>query len=127
MKKYIMKIAIIAVILMITMSNFAFALDFGDADDFISRGQTSAKIQQDGLTEIGKNFTALGNVLRFVGIGIVVGATAYMGILYMISAPEKQAKLKQQLIGLVVSAVVIIGGYYIWKILTSALDTLITG
>lgn len=125
MKKHIMKIMIIAVISVVIISNFALAIDFGDADSFIEKGTANAKISD--LTEISNQFTALGNVLRFVGVGIVVAATAYMGILYMISPPEKQAKLKQQLIGLVVSAVVIFGGYYIWKILTLALDNLTTG
>ena len=122
MKKYMVKIAIIIMALMIIMSNFVFAIDFADADKFIERGTANAKISD--LGEIAGNFSALGNILRFVGIGIVIAATAYMGILYMVSAPEKQAKLKQQLIGLIVSAVVIIGGYYIWSILTKALDSL---
>lgn len=122
MKKYMLKIAIIAITLMVVMSNFVFAVDFADADKFIERGTANAKISD--LGEIAGNFSALGNILRFVGIGIVIAATAYMGILYMVSAPEKQAKLKQQLIGLIVSAVVIIGGYYIWSILTKALDSL---
>lgn len=122
MKKYMLKIAIIAITLMVIMSNFVFAVDFADADKFIERGTANAKISD--LGEIAGNFSALGNILRFVGIGIVIAATAYMGILYMVSAPEKQAKLKQQLIGLIVSAVVIIGGYYIWSILTKALDSL---
>lgn len=122
MKKYMIKIAIVVMILMITISNFALAINFEDADKFISQGTDHAKIKD--LSEISNEFTALGSVLRFVGAGIVVIATAYMGILYMISPPEKQAKLKQQLIGLVVSAVVIFGGYYIWKLLTLALDKL---
>ncbi len=125
MRKYIIKIAIIMIVSIIAVSNLTFAIDFGDADAFIGKGETNAKISD--LNEVAKPFTALGNVLRFIGVGIVVIATTYMGILYMISPPEKQAKLKQQLIGLVVSAVVIFGGYYIWKILTVALDNLTTG
>ena len=39
-----------------------------------------------------------------------------MGIKWITANPEEQAKLKQQTIGLVVSAVVILGAYTIWSI-----------
>ena len=39
-----------------------------------------------------------------------------MGIKYFISSPEEQAKLKGQLIGVVVSAVVIFGAVSIWEL-----------
>ena len=55
-------------------------------------------------------------ILITLGAGVLVAVTTYMGIRYLISSPEEQAKLKTQLIGLVVSGVVIFGAYYIWKI-----------
>ena len=55
-------------------------------------------------------------ILITVGAGVMVAVTTYMGIRYLISSPEEQAKLKGQLIGLVVAGVVIFGAYYIWKI-----------
>lgn len=122
MKKTIMKIVIIAMFVSIIYTNFAMAIDFGVADDFIDKGSEQSMISN--LDTIGSEFASIGNVLKFIGAGIIIAATAYMGILYMISPPERQAKLKQQLIGLVVSAVVIFGGYYIWKIITTALDAM---
>jgi hypothetical protein len=120
MKKHIIRILTITICLSIIYANFAMAIDFGDADKFIEKGSENAGIGD--LSNIGSEFTEIGNVLKYIGAGIIVAATAYMGILYMISPPERQAKLKQQLIGLVVSAVVIFGGYYIWKILATVLD-----
>lgn len=125
MKKTVVKLIIIAIFLNVILTNFAMAIDFGLADEFIEKGSKQPGISD--LTEIGTEFSAIGNVLKFIGAGIIVGATAYMGILYMVSPPERQAKLKQQLIGLVVSAVVIFGGYYIWKIITVALDSMTGG
>lgn len=122
MKKYIIKITIISFCLICIIYNISLAVDFSDADDFIKKGA-----EQPGITNldpIGTEFATIGNLLKFIGAGIIVAATAYMGILYMISPPERQAKLKQQLIGLVVSAVVIFGGYYIWKIIATALDAM---
>ena len=125
MKKTIMKIVIIAMFVSVICTNFAMAIDFGVADDFIKKGASTSMISN--LDTIGSEFASIGNVLKFIGAGIIIAATAYMGILYMISPPERQAKLKQQLIGLVVSAVVIFGGYYIWKIVTTALDAMTGG
>jgi hypothetical protein len=121
MKKRIIKVLTIMSCLIIVFANLSMAdVDFSKADTFISKGAANAGIKD--VTEIGEEFSSIGNVLKFIGAGIIVAATAYMGILYMISPPERQAKLKQQLIGLVVSAVVIFGGYYIWKIVGSALN-----
>ena len=50
-----------------------------------------------------------------IGAGVMVGVTTYMGIKYLTAGPEAQAKLKVQLIGVVVSGMVIFGSYYIWR------------
>lgn len=117
MKKYIEKIIIIALSLWIITSNIAMAIDFDKADQFITKGSEEQGISD--LTTIGSEFTDIGNVLKYIGAGIIVAATGYIGIQYMISPPERQAKLKQQLIGLVVAGFVIFGGYYIWKIIVN--------
>ena len=113
MKRTIMKISIIAMFVSVICTNFAMAIDFGVADEFIEKGADTSMISN--LDTIGSEFASIGNVLKFIGAGIIIAATAYMGILYMISPPERQAKLKQQLIGVVVSAIVIFGAYGIWK------------
>lgn len=53
-----------------------------------------------------------------MGIAIIVLliVTAVMGIKYMVADPQEQGKLKQQLVGLVVSAAVIFGAFTIWQI-----------
>ena len=56
---------------------------------------------------------------EFAGLGKILTTITYMGIKYFISSPEEQAKLKGQLIGVVVSAVVIFGAYSIWKMAVS--------
>ena len=45
----------------------------------------------------------------------MVAVTTYMGIKYLTAGPEAQAKLKTQLIGVVVSGIVIFGAYGIWS------------
>lgn len=99
-------------------------LDFSQADKFIQKGKSKQGIQD--LDEIGASFSDIGTVLVYIGAGILVAGMGYIGIMYMISAPEKRGKLKQQLIGLVVAGIVIFGAYSIWavliKILSGAID-----
>lgn len=110
--------------LLLYMSYSVDAVDFSMADEFIEAGKSSTTGLRD-LSSIGTEFTGIGQILTYIGSGVLVGAMAYMGILYIISPPEKQAKLKQQLIGLVVSAVVIFGAYYIWKFIVELLENVI--
>jgi uncharacterized membrane protein (DUF441 family) len=89
------------------------------AEQFIDKGKNSNQggLSKEALTEIGNEFSSIGQLLTYIGAGILVAAMGYMGILYLVSSPEKQAKLKQQLIGLAVAAVVIFGAYGIWTLI----------
>lgn len=63
------------------------------------------------------------NILTVIGVFVLVAVTIVMGIKYMFATPEAAAKLKQQLIGLVVSAVVVLGATAIWKIVYRVLSS----
>jgi len=54
---------------------------------------------------------------------VLVSVTIIMVIKYMFATPDEAAKLKQQLIGLVVSAVVVLGATAIWKIVYNVLKS----
>ncbi len=84
------------------------------ANKFLVQGsQQSGNIDTQSIAE---NFVGLGQILTMVGAGVLVAVTTYMGIKYLTAGPEAQAKLKIQLIGVVVSGVVIFGAYGIWKL-----------
>ncbi len=91
-----------------------------ETDEFMKKGQTGSKsIKGDGIF---KDLADMGSILTTIGAGVLVAATLYMGIKYMTASPEAQAKLKQQLIGLVVSGFVIFGSYAIWKIVVAIVE-----
>ena len=83
------------------------------ADNFINTGASQQNINYNNVTN---EFKDLGNILTMIGAGVMVAVTAYMGIKYLTAGPEAQAKLKTQLIGVVVSGMVIFGAYFIWSI-----------
>jgi len=119
--EFLMLIAITFII-----QNFVYAdggISFGDAASFISKGAEQAGQDNIDLGPVGNQFSDIAKILTYVGAGILVAITAYMGIKYMTAPPEQQAKLKEQLIGLVVSAIVIFGAYFIWSTIYGLLDS----
>ena len=85
-----------------------------EADAFIEAGKAAA----DGIEwgNVVTEFVSLGQILTMIGIGVMVAVVTYMGIKYLTAGPEAQAKLKAQLIGILVSGMVIFGSYSIWKL-----------
>lgn len=65
----------------------------------------------------------IANILTAIGVFVLVAVTIVMGVKYMFATPDEAAKLKQQLIGLVVSAVVVLGATAIWKIVYNVLSS----
>ncbi len=88
------------------------------ARNFIQQGEGNSISDNGIFTEL----KSIAQVMTTVGIGILVLVTTYMGIKYMTSPPEAQAKLKQQLIGLLVATVVVAGASGIWNIVVSILE-----
>lgn len=72
----------------------------------------STPISEEKLEPI---FVPVGQTLVTIGDAVLVVVTGIIGIQYITASPDKKAKLKQQLIGLVVSIVVINGAVVIWQ------------
>jgi len=62
-------------------------------------------------------------VLLGIGTVVLVAVALIMAIKYMTATPDAKGKLKTQLIGLVVSAVVVLGATAIWKIIYKVLSS----
>ena len=85
------------------------------ATTFMTNGKSKADSDGFSTSSITGEFKGLGQILTLVGAGVMVAVTSIMGIKYLTSPPDKQAALKQQLVGLVVAGIVIFGAYGIWR------------
>ena len=105
----------VVMVVILSISNSVQALTLsemsGKISTFKSNGTTTIS-----TGEITTQFADLARILTTIGAGVLVIVITYMGIKYFISSPEEQAKLKGQLIGVVVSAVVIFGAVSIWEL-----------
>ncbi|MCR5146725.1 MAG: pilin [Clostridia bacterium] len=61
-------------------------------------------------------FVGIGQILVTIAIVVLLIVIGITGIRWITASPEKQAKLKEQLIGLVVATVVIFGAVGIWNL-----------
>ena len=89
----------------------------GDMSSAISNfrdvGQNST--ENINTANVVSELVSVGQALTFIGTGVLVGVTAYMGIKFLTSGPQEQAKIKEQLLGLLIAGFVIFGAYFIWK------------
>lgn len=105
----------IAVYVVFGINTFTFASFLSEMNAAVGEFKSQGNVNID-TSEVTKQFKGLGQALTLVGTGVMVAVIAYMGIKYMTSGPEAQAKLKTQLIGVFVSGIVIFGAYHIWKL-----------
>lgn len=104
----------------------AATLSFDDMKSRLDAWKTTGKsggnssVSGDQMKDI---IIPIANILTAIGVFVLVSVTMIMGIKYMFATPEEAAKLKQQLIGLVVSAVVVLGATAIWKIIYKVLSS----
>ena len=95
---------------------------FDDMHNAIQNWLKNVDTSKVDTATIGAIVNPIINLLTGIGIFVIVGVTIVMGIKYMYATPDKAAKLKEQLIGLVVSAVVVLGATAIWKIAYSIMS-----
>ncbi len=125
MKKAISIILIIFLIIFMQV-NISYADDsiddvMGSAEEFIRKGEANSPIDKDSL----KGTTdLLYNLLLGFAIAVAVGVGVMLGIKYMTGSLDEKAVTKQQLIGYVISCVVIFGAFGIWALAVNILSAI---
>lgn len=118
----VMFIMITSTMLFTTTVKAASFKDMQDkANSFITAGKEKAG--DINYSEVTDEFVSLGQILTTIGAAVMVAVVTFMGIKYLTAGPEAQAKLKVQLIGVVVAGVVIFGAYTIWSIVVNVAET----
>lgn len=122
--------AIVAIIFSFaTFGNSVFAADdIKGIDDIVKagnswiQGEQANKPEGTEVDDFVEKFVGIGRVLVVIGIVTIMLVTLIMGIRWIVATPDKQAKLKEQLIGLVVAIVVIFGAVGIWNFVRGVME-----
>ena len=88
---------------------------------FIENGSKDPVISEDKVIDA---FVPVGQVLVIAANAVILVVVAVMGVKWITAKPEQQAKLKEQLIGLVVAIVVIYGAVGIWTMIKGFMEGL---
>lgn len=124
--KNMSKIVLIIILIILIMPVYVSADDFDSMQSQIDRwenyGKNNPMIDEQDIADILK---PIAQILLSIATGVVVITASIMGIKYMTASPEGQAKLKTQLIGLVIAIIVIYGAYGIWAIAYRFMEDLI--
>lgn len=94
-----------------------------EGNNFISDGKSQSKI---GTDEIKNTVMPIAQGLVAIATVVLVIVTLIMGIKYMMAKDDasERAKLKTQLIGLVVATIVVFGAQIIWSTLYNFMNNL---
>lgn len=90
--------------------------------EWISGGKESVKGFGSTPEDFVSEFIGIGQILVAVGVVVLVIVAIITAIRWLTATPDKQAKLKVQLIGLVVSIIVIFGAVGIWNFVRGVLS-----
>ena len=128
-----MKIKLILLPIIIIFSIIFFnpteSLAFPTFDEMVSQAESWVDSRKNGNIvseqKVSEILLPIGQFLMGVAILVLIIVTIILGIKYMSADPSTQAKLKQQMIGLVVAAVVIFGAVAIWRLVYSFMNDLI--
>lgn len=124
--KIIINLILIVITLLFVFSTNVRANSINDwisqGNKFVNQGKGNSTINESSMRD---TILPIGRALVAIGTVVLVVVTVIMGIKYMMcgSADEK-AKLKTQLIGLVVATIVIFGAQVIWSTLYNAMNNL---
>lgn len=121
---------IILILFMMFMFVQSFQISYGadiikEARDWFIAARNS-KDQVFDPDDIANTIAPVSQILFAVGLVVLSVVGVVMGIKFIIASPEEQGKIKEQLIGLAVSAVVILGAYTIWKFSYELMNNVIT-
>lgn len=103
---------------------------FRAGNSFISTGEKEASSYSNRAgfdvtnpQSFAEEFIDIGQILIAVGVVVLVGTFAVMGIRWITATPDKKAKLQQQLVGLVIAAVIIFGAIGIWNLVRNIMNS----
>lgn len=86
-----------------------------DAQDWFEGGKSGGQTIMNAQ-DTADAIAPISQMLFWAGIITLFIAGTVMGIKFIMASPEEQGKLKGQLIGLVIAAIVILGAYTIWEL-----------
>jgi len=123
-KKLLILFLVLAILMSMYSVTYAFGIDtiLEGSENFIKAGQDERfNINTQGIYNTSD---LIYNTLLILGIAAIAIVGIVLGIKYVSSSVEEQAKIKETLVPYIVGSVVIFGAFGIWKLVTEILEGL---
>lgn len=115
--KFILSLTLIIMLVLPTFSlGFSWDSIMGKANGFLAKGSQKQMIDDGTISSV---VNPILGMLTAIAVIILVGVTIVMGINYVTAGPDKAAQLKQQSIGLLISAIIVFGALGITRLFYS--------
>lgn len=114
LEKVVLMLIILILLFSINTEVFAWSEIIKDGQSFLGQAdENSIHMDVNGL----KNVSGyLYNILLGAGVVIAVIVATVLGVQFMMSGAEGQAKVKEMLLPFIVGCVIVFGGFGFWKI-----------
>ena len=98
---------------------------FQSLKEFLSQGSSGEEIKIG--SELTNEIQPIINILYWIGVAVVMGASMFLGIQYFQSTgdPKAKAELQSKLVGFLISSVVLLSAYPIWSYLVKLLSKIL--
>lgn len=118
MKNIIIKTIFILIVLMLLLNIntkvFAWSEIISEGKDFISQADPSQANIDTSQLQTTSGY--LYNILLAAGVVIAVVVASILGLQFMLSGAEGQAKVKEMILPFVIGCIIVFGGFGFWKI-----------
>ena len=121
---------LVMILMMFTVRCYATSCSEIEESAKAFKDEGESQLVDQGLTTVTTDITGsvapIIQMLTTVGILIIGICMAILGVQWVMArpSPEEQAKLKNKLIALAISAAVLFGSFTIWRIIVTILDSL---
>lgn len=136
--KIILVIILLSSLFMLMMNTSVFANNtgaeegflegiFNSVTEFLKAGKSADS--EGTAQEVAQEIQPLIDLLYWTGVAIVMASAMFLGIQYFKATgdPKERAEIKGKLTGFLISSVVLIAAYPIWKFLIEFISSLISG
>ncbi len=108
-------------------SAFSITNIFDKTKAFFEQGSSGSNSGSEIGQEMASEIQPIINTIYWVGVAVVIGAAMFLGIEYFKTSgdPKERATIQGKLIGFLISSVVLIAAYPIWKFVIGAIGSLI--
>lgn len=108
----------------VNATNFTLDGIMSSADSWVAQGKDEGETYSSNIAQ---PVSTIATALYSIGVVVLLVVTLILAVKYITCNPDEQARIKTQLIGLIISSVVLFGAVPLWRMIAEALSSTFGG